>query len=89
MLDNVPFLSEYNDGKGICIHLENNRCRIYGDRPDLCNIETMYTTFVKNEMTNREFFEKNLMACIKISTIFGEKRIKDKLEELLKLQDCI
>jgi Fe-S-cluster containining protein len=66
MLKNIPALSEYDNGDGVCIFLKDNSCAIYQDRPDICNVEKMYRLYFKDDMTEEVFIKKNLDACKKI-----------------------
>jgi Fe-S-cluster containining protein len=51
---------------GVCIHLKNNLCDIYEDRPLICNLGAYYdfmaSTFVLTE-TKEQFFRKNKQRC--------------------------
>jgi hypothetical protein len=68
MLKNVPVLSEYDNGNGVCIFLKNNLCSIYQCRPDICNVEKMYRLYFKDHMTEDAYIKKNMDACEKIKT---------------------
>jgi Fe-S-cluster containining protein len=69
MLDHIPMLAKYNNGHGICIYLRDNLCTIYTKRPDACNINTMYFSYFKNMMSEKEFIVFNLKACLELKKL--------------------
>jgi Fe-S-cluster containining protein len=68
MLKNIPALSEYDNGSGVCIFLKNDLCSIYQNRPDICNVEKMYLLYFKDYMTEEEYISKNMDACRRIKS---------------------
>jgi Fe-S-cluster containining protein len=66
MLKNVPALSEYDDGNGVCIFLKDNLCTVYHHRPDICNVEKMYLLYFKDYMTKETYLKENMDACQRI-----------------------
>lgn len=59
----LGFMPQREDGA--CIHLaEDNSCKIYETRPDICRVEKMYESR-KNElnMSKKEYFELNNSIC--------------------------
>lgn len=68
-------------GDGACVHLgENNQCKIYETRPDVCNLDKMYLKWKKQypELTKREYFRVTGTLCNRMMDEFGvpqEKRI--------------
>jgi Fe-S-cluster containining protein len=73
MLENIPILSGYDKGNGVCRYLSNNLCSIYENRPQVCSIEKMYFSYFKNVFTEQEFIDINIKACIQIQECFREK----------------
>jgi Fe-S-cluster containining protein len=69
MLNNIPMLVKYNNGHGVCVFLKDNLCTIYSKRPDICNINMMYSLYFKNIMSEEEFVVANLEACSKLLKI--------------------
>lgn len=60
-------LKEFENEKGECIHLmKNNLCDIYDHRPDICNVEKMYSLYFKNMMSYDEYLAENYKACDKL-----------------------
>ena len=70
LLQHIPILSDYDTGNGVCRYLVNNLCSIYENRPSICNIEEMYLSNFKEVMTENEFINKNIKACIRIAEYF-------------------
>jgi Fe-S-cluster containining protein len=62
-LKGIPGLSEYDRGDGVCRYLENNLCKIYEKRPDICNVETMYRLFFRDAISKQDFFLVNMQCC--------------------------
>ncbi|MGF6989786.1 Fe-S-cluster containining protein [Lachnospiraceae bacterium PM6-15] len=63
-IDMISELSKYDSGNGRCKYLtEDNLCAIYADRPEICNVDTMYEKNFSSEMTKQEFYDKNLRGC--------------------------
>lgn len=59
---NFPY--QVND-KGWCEMLdENNKCKVYENRPDICSIEkSFYNIFKKTGMTMKETYLMNARLC--------------------------
>lgn len=57
-------LQEFDRGDGVCLHLDEktNRCGIYENRPDICNIQTQYRLHYQ-ETPWPEFVTENLQIC--------------------------
>ena len=52
----VPQLAAFDRGDGVCRYLaENNLCEIYDARPDICNVEKMYSLFA-SQMSKEEYY---------------------------------
>lgn len=64
-IDLIPQLKQFDSGNGTCIHLtENHLCSIYAQRPDVCNVETMYKLVFSEQMSEAEYIKKNMQGCI-------------------------
>lgn len=50
---------------GACVHLTSeNTCKIYADRPELCNIEKMYERRKEQlQMSKTDYFKMNNVVC--------------------------
>lgn len=62
-IDKIPQLSQYDIGNGTCRYLENNRCLIYENRPEICRIDKMYAKYYSDKLTLKEFYDLNVKAC--------------------------
>lgn len=62
-IDKIPELSDFHKGDGVCIHLENNLCNIYSNRPDVCNVGKMYELYYKKYMSIVEYERLNMEGC--------------------------
>jgi len=68
----IEELKTFHNGDGVCIHLnkENNQCRIYDTRPDVCRVEKMYDlVYHKDFKTKEQFYSANMSIC----TLLKEK----------------
>ncbi len=54
---------ELDRGDGTCIHLVNNKCSIYNERPLVCRIDDSYDAYFKVLMTLEEYYRLNYEAC--------------------------
>lgn len=59
MFENFPYPFLEN---GTCTMLENNRCKVYDDRPAVCNVQFMYDMHY-NFMTKDEYLKVSSDAC--------------------------
>lgn len=63
-IDKIPELSKFHTGDGACIYLsDENLCKIYLSRPDICNVEKMYETYYKRIMSKEEYVQLNMEGC--------------------------
>ena len=61
---NSQLLKNFDRGDGVCKNLdENNLCKIYDNRPDVCNVEVGYKKFFANLYSEEEFFQMNYKIC--------------------------
>ena len=72
-IDLVEELSKFDRGDGVCIHLVNNLCDIYENRPDICNVEVMYEKVYKSFCSKEEFYKINEDGCKQIIKLHNEK----------------
>lgn len=70
--------------KGWCEMLdENNKCKVYDNRPDICSVEkTFYSIFQKEGMTKKETYLQNTKLC-------NQYIREDKLDEKYLLDEKI
>lgn len=58
---NFPFKC---DETGKCEMLgDGNICKVYDNRPLICNVEKLYEKYYKNEMSKQNFFDINEQIC--------------------------
>lgn len=62
----VEELAPLDRGDGVCVHLINDRCAIYEDRPDICRVDVMYKKGYDRSYTLEEFYTLNLDVCKKL-----------------------
>lgn len=65
-LQNQKLYEGLDSGNGVCIHFNktNNGCRIYENRPLICNIEAMYL-YAFSTMDYKDYINLNISACQK------------------------
>ena len=57
-------LPKLDRGDGVCTHLSTeNLCRIYKDRPWICNVNGIYEKYFSNLITRQKFFEVTYEFC--------------------------
>lgn len=64
-IDRVPQLKNFDLGGGLCKFLdtEKNLCKIYKNRPDLCNVEVGYKKYFADQYTEEEYLQLNYEVC--------------------------
>lgn len=71
------------DEKGCCSMLdENNQCKVYNTRPEMCRIEPMFKHFANTDMTKNEYYMKTTQLCNKFIK-------EDKMDEKYLLNENI
>ena len=85
-VNNVPKMSYLDRGDGICLHLKDNICLIYSDRPFLCNSEKVYSKYFSN-MPKEEYYAIILKHCIEIANNFNRDDLVIELKNILKKYD--
>lgn len=67
-IDKIEELKNLDRGDGVCKNLtENNLCRIYSERPPVCNGKFVYEKFFP-EMTVEDFHKMTLKFCRELRT---------------------
>ena len=71
---------ELDRGDKICKHLDTqtNQCRIYQERPLICNTDRLYEAIYKDIMTKEEWVNLNKQACQRME---NEDKETNKEEE--------
>jgi Fe-S-cluster containining protein len=82
MLKSIPALTEFDCGDGICIHIKNNLCEIYANRPLICNVERMFKLHFKYTMTEKQFILENLKVCIKLAEQADSKITQERIKKV-------
>lgn len=66
-IEHVPQLKEYDNGNGKCIYLtDDNKCSIYNNRPEICNVDLIYKKVYSNMYTRDEFYKLNYEVCFQL-----------------------
>ena len=60
---NIPQLSKFDRGDGVCKYLRGHECDIYDNRPEICNVEKMYEKYFSHLYSRDEFYKLNEEAC--------------------------
>lgn len=65
---------ELDRGDKICKNLDTqtNQCRIYQERPFICNTDLMYEAIYKDMMTKEEWVNLNKQACQRMENEYKE-----------------
>ena len=61
-IDQVSALHDFDDGRGCCIHLRDNRCDIYASRPLVCRGEYIYRQYYPGASVP-EFYNEMIAIC--------------------------
>ena len=72
------------EGSSVCRFLdqETNRCRIYSNRPWICNTDYMFEHYYSEFMTREEYDRRNSEACdILRSNYYGKINNKENLDD--------
>lgn len=62
-IDRIPQLRAFDDGTGVCVHLKENLCDIYENRPEVCCVDVMYNKYYSTQYTKDEFYKINEQVC--------------------------
>lgn len=69
--------------KGWCEMLgEDNKCKVYNNRPEICSVEKTFHKFLEKTMTQKEAYLKQTQSCNKFIK-------EDKLDEKYLLDEKI
>lgn len=62
-----------NRGDGVCIYFDEDShlCKIYSDRPIICNVDKFYDRFLSSNCLKEEFYFANYEACKKLKERYG------------------
>lgn len=60
-----PIYKELDRGDGICIYFDDNLklCNIYDNRPIVCNIDEIYSSFFSDKMSKEDYYKINYESC--------------------------
>lgn len=64
-LDKSDIYDDLHFGDGICIHYDerNKLCRIYEERPDICNIDIAYEKYFSDKFSKEDYYNLNYEGC--------------------------
>lgn len=70
-----PIYAALDRGDGICFYFDEatKLCRIYENRPIVCNIEKAYEKFFRGKIELEEYYRLNYEACKKLKEKDGRK----------------
>ena len=64
---NTQILEDFDRGDGVCKFLaDNNLCKIYKNRPDVCNVERGYKKYFSEIYSEEEYLRLNYKICEKL-----------------------
>ncbi len=72
-ISEIEELKEYDLGNGVCKYYDeiSRECKIYDNRPDICNIEKMYESVYSKNYTKEKFYRLNAQVCNLLQEKFG------------------
>ena len=64
-ISNIKELKEFDLGNGVCKYFNHidNSCKIYQDRPDICQVDKMFDIKYHKYFTKEEFYIENAKVC--------------------------
>lgn len=64
-IGHIQELKNFDLGNGVCMHLDlkSKECKIYNDRPLICQVDAMYQLFYSTIMTKDRFYKLNQKVC--------------------------
>jgi len=78
-IEGIEALHHLDNGHGRCIHLQDGRCVIYMNRPEVCRVDEMYMKYFAMEISWESFILENLKVCKQLQESHGvpeEKQVK-------------
>lgn len=78
-IDKSIYFAALDKGNGVCINLDENTnlCKIYEQRPLLCNINEAYEVYFKKIMSLDEYYTENRRACEYLRSLKNKKSEKE------------
>ena len=70
-----PDFTEPIDENGVCVHLKDNKCSIYEDRPLLCRVDEMYEELKDNFASKEDYIKTTIKVC---NSLISEIGLDDK-----------
>jgi len=67
-LEQLEFFGLKLNKKGVCVNFKRNKCTIYNERPDICNIEKVYQKYF-SYMNKEDFIKLNYKSCNKFKAL--------------------
>jgi len=60
-----PLYEELDRGDGVCKYFDEktNLCKIYNNRPLICNIDAIYDLMFSNQMSRSQYYHLNKESC--------------------------
>ena len=70
IIEAAEFPYTFNDD-GSCEMLENNKCKVYDNRPNVCSIEKTWQRHHSTDITLEEYYRKAASSCNNLITQAG------------------
>lgn len=60
-------------GDGVCKHFSENThlCKIYSERPIVCNVDKFYDEYLASKFSRKEFYAVNYESCKMLKERYG------------------
>lgn len=62
-ISGIEELKDFDSENGVCKFLDGNICRIFDNRPIVCNAERFYSERLSDKLTKDDFFELVVRYC--------------------------
>lgn len=64
-VNNSEIYKDLDRGDGVCKYLNEitNLCKVYDERPLICNVDKMYDTYFSEKINRDEYYTLNYKAC--------------------------
>ena len=73
-IGHIKQLVDYDRGDGVCKHFDENQttCKIYEDRPLVCQVDEMYEKAYRHQFKNKlAFYKANAEVCNALQKQYG------------------
>jgi len=72
-ISTIKELHSFDLGNGVCkyLNLLDNSCKIYENRPDICQVDKMFKIKYSNYFSKDEFYIENAKVCNALQENYG------------------